>query len=84
MLKIVALALIFSVIIVYLKSINSELSFLALVGAGIILIYFSLEYLSNTISFINQLAEFSGIDHEYYKIIINNNSMKLSSPSFYK
>ena len=69
MLKIVALALIFSVIIVYLKSINSELSFLALVGAGIILIYFSLEYLSNTISFINQLAEFSGIDHEYYKII---------------
>ena len=69
MVKIVALALIFSVVIVYLKSINSELSFLALVGAGIILIYFSLEYLTNTISFINQLAEFSGIDNEYYKII---------------
>lgn len=69
MVKLVALALIFTVVIVYLKSINSELSFLALVGAGIILIYFSLEYLTNTITFINQIVELSGIDYEFYKII---------------
>ena len=69
MVKLVALALVFAVIIVYLRSINNEISFLALIGASIIIVYYSLEYLTNTISFINQLAEFSGIDYEFYKII---------------
>ena len=75
MIKLVALALIFAIVIVYLKSINSELSFLALICAGIIIVYSSLEYLTNTISFINQLVELSGIDYEFYKIIFKINAI---------
>ena len=69
MVKLVAIALIFSVIIIYLKSINSELSLLALVGAGIIIIFYVLEHLSNSFAFITQLIESSGIDKDFYIII---------------
>ncbi len=69
MVKLVAIVLIFSVIIIYLKSINSELSLLALVGAGIIVVFYALDYLSNTFTFISQLVESSGIDKEFYTII---------------
>ena len=69
MVKLVTITIIFAIIILYLKSINSELSFLALVGAGIILLYVSLEYLTETIGFINQLVEYSGIEYEFYKIM---------------
>ena len=69
MVKLVAIALVFSVIIIYLKSINSELSLLALVGAGIIIIFYALEYLSNSFAFIIQLVESSGIDKDFYVII---------------
>ena len=69
MVKLVALSLVFAVIIIYLRSLNSELSFLALVGAGIIILHCAIDYLSDTISLINQLVEFSGIDYEFYKII---------------
>ena len=69
MVKLVAIALIFSAIIIYLRSINSELSMLALVGAGIIIIFYVLDYFSNTFIFLSQLVEKSGIDKEFYKII---------------
>ena len=69
MVKLVAIALIFSVIIIYLKNINSELSLLALIGAGIIVIFYVLSYISNTFSFISQLVVKSGIDNEFYVII---------------
>lgn len=69
MIKIVVIAIIFAIIIIYLKSINSELSLLASIGAGIILIFFTLEYLSNTLEFIQKLFESSKIDKELYIII---------------
>ena len=69
MVKLVAIALVFGVIIIYLKSINSELSLLALVGAGIIIIFYTLEYLSNSFVFITQLVDSSGIDKDFYIII---------------
>ena len=69
MVKLVAIALIFSVIIIYLKSINSELSLLATIAAGIIIIFYVLDYLSKTFAFITVLVESSGIDKDFYVII---------------
>ena len=69
MLKIVAIALICAVIIIYLKSINSELSLLATVGAGIIILFLSLEYVINTLDFFNSIVELTGIDKSLYAII---------------
>lgn len=70
MLKIVCIALICSLLIIYLKSINSELTFLATVGTGIILLILSVEYIVGAIEFINKLIDISGIDGELYTIII--------------
>ena len=69
MLKIVAIALICAVIIIYLKSINSELSLLATIGSGIIIIFLSAEYMANTFEFINKLINISGISADFYKIL---------------
>ncbi len=69
MIKIVAVALIFTIVIVYLKSVNVELALLATVGAGIILLYFTIDYLLNVFDFINNLIQLSGIDNELYLII---------------
>lgn len=69
MLKIVSIVLISAIIIIYLKSINSELTFIALAGAGIIIIYFSLEYIASTSSFIIKLINLSGVDKQYFEII---------------
>ena len=69
MLQIVIIAIISSIIILYLKSINSELYVLATIGAGIIILSASLSYLSETFYFINKIIDLTGIDKEYYKII---------------
>ena len=69
MVKIVALAILFALIIVYLKSINSELSLLATLVAGIIIASFALEELSTAFVFINSLIELTGLNKELYSIL---------------
>ena len=69
MIKIVALALLFSIIILYLKNINSELTILATVGAGLIILSFSLDYITETISVVNKMIELSGVNKSFFKII---------------
>ncbi len=69
MLKVVSIAIVFAIIILYLRNVNSEIALLASVGAGIILLFYGLQYLSETFLFINKIVELSGIDKEYYKII---------------
>lgn len=69
MIKIVAIAIICSIIIVYLKSVNSELALVATVASGTILLFFILQYVSQSIDFFNDLVELSGIDKSFYKII---------------
>lgn len=69
MIKIVAIAIICSIIIVYLKSVNSELALIATVASGTILLFFILQYVSQSIDFFNDLVELSGIDKSFYKII---------------
>lgn len=69
MLKIISIAIICAIIILYLRNINAELALLASIGAGIIIIFYATEYLYTTFSFINKIINLSGIDKEYYTII---------------
>lgn len=69
MIKLVAVVLICALIITYLKSINSELFSLACIGAGIIVLSFAFDYISEAFIFINKIIELSGIDKEFYRII---------------
>ncbi len=75
MIKILAFALICAIVIVYLKSINSELSLLASICAGSILLFFLLDYLGEILNFFNQLINISGIDKELYVIIFKITSI---------
>ena len=69
MTKIVVIALICAIIITYLKSINSELTILALIGSGIVVLYFSIEYIVLTSDFIFNLISLAKIDNDLFKII---------------
>ena len=69
MIKIVTVAIICSIIILYLKSINTEFSLIATIVSGVILLYFILQYVGQTVEFFNNLVELSGIDKSFYKII---------------
>lgn len=70
MVKLVVLVLIFAVIITFLKNINSELALVATIVAGIIIISFALDYLSNTFSVFNKLVELSAVDKDLFVIIL--------------
>ncbi|MBQ3116583.1 MAG: hypothetical protein IJC07_06105 [Clostridia bacterium] len=70
MTKLIILAIIFAVIILYLKNINAELAMLAGIGAGIIFLWFAISYLTEIFSVIDTLVELSGIDRQIYKIIL--------------
>lgn len=69
MFQVVCIALIFAILILYLKSINSEYAILTTIGAGVVLIGYSLKYIVNTFEFFNLFIELSGIDKELYMII---------------
>ena len=69
MLKIVIISLICSIIIIYLKNINSELYQLALIGSSLILIFFSLSYIVETSEILNKIITLSKVDASFYKII---------------
>ena len=69
MIKIIIVALVFAVIISYLKASGSDLYVLALVGAGVILFSLAFEYLVETVDFVRQLIDKTGVDQEFYRII---------------
>ncbi len=69
MIKIIAVAIICGVIIIYLKSVNSELTLLAIIGSGIIISFFLLDYLIQAIDFFSYLIDVSGVDSQIFKII---------------
>ena len=69
MIKIVLIAMVSASLILYLRSVNSELALLATIGSGIIIVFFSLNYLTNVFEFINKIIDMSGIAPELYEII---------------
>ena len=75
MLEITFLAIACAILVIYLKSINSELYQLSLVASGIILISTSLSYLSATFDFFNKIIEMTGIEYSLYKIIFKITSI---------
>ncbi|MBQ9513480.1 MAG: hypothetical protein IJR66_00660 [Clostridia bacterium] len=70
MIKIVITAILFAGIIMYLKSINSELAILTTVIASLMLISKIIFYLEDTISFINRLFESANIDSGIIEVIL--------------
>ncbi len=69
MFKIVSVAIICAVIIIYLKNTNAELSLLATVGSGIVLIFLVFDYVSDTFILINNIIELTGINRELYVVL---------------
>lgn len=70
MLKIVACALSCAFVLIYLKSVNSEFFAVALLGAGVIITALGIEYLSETMTFINKLVSSSGISSTFFSVIL--------------
>lgn len=69
MIKIVAIAIICSILILYLRSTGSEYTTVCIVGAGVLIISYSLTYITEIFEFVNKIASFSGIDSSFFKII---------------
>lgn len=68
--KIVLLAVVFSVILYFLRNINSDVFVPALICTGVILLAYSVSYLQEVFDFVNSIVEMSKLDAGYYKIII--------------
>lgn len=69
MIKIIGIALICSIIIFYLKNINSELTILVEIMSGIILLSCVIPYILDVFNFFNEIIELSSIDKNIYKIL---------------
>ena len=69
MFEFAVLAIICAIIIVYLRGVNNELSFLATICAGVLMLTYALNYLSDTVALINRIVELTGIDKKIYVII---------------
>ncbi len=69
MVKLVAIAIVCAFIIIYLKSINSDLTSLAILGSGIIIISTGFSYIYQTYSFLVDIVNSTGLDGSYYTII---------------
>ena len=70
MLKLLFLGLALGFLLLYLKNVNSEIFGLALIGSGILIIFFSLNYIKDTFIFFNKIVYYTGIKEEYYFLII--------------
>lgn len=70
MIKIVACAIVCVFILTYLKTINSEFFSVAVLGAGVIITALGIDYLTETVEFIQKLIDSSGINAKYFSVIL--------------
>lgn len=75
MIQLVCIALVCAILIVYLKSVNSEFYTLAIVGSSIIILGYAFSYVSVCFELLNKLVELTGISKEFYKILIKITSI---------
>ncbi len=68
--KIVAIGLISVILVVYLKSVNSEIAVIAGVASGILIIILSLSYVKEFISFFSEIANEGGIEKSVFKLTL--------------
>ena len=70
MIKILSIAILCTIIVVYLKEINSNLAIPALIVSGIIVILFSLNYLKNSFELVGKIIEMTSIDNKIVTSIL--------------
>ncbi|MBR0189039.1 MAG: hypothetical protein IJQ23_01480 [Clostridia bacterium] len=70
MVKIVACAVLCAFVLIYLKSVNSEFFSVATLGAGVIIIALGIDYLTETVNFIQKIIDSSGINAKYFSVIL--------------
>ena len=68
--KIIAVGLVSAVIVVYLKSVNSELSMLAAIAAGVVILIMSVSYVVEFISVLSGFTEKTNIDGAVFGIVL--------------
>lgn len=68
--KIVAVGVISAILIVYLKSVNSDLVMPLTVCCGIVLLFFTIEYVHDFLKIFQNITSISGIDGSILKIIL--------------
>ncbi len=73
--QVILIAIICAVITLYLKGVGSEFYVFVLIVSGIIILSLVMEYLSSIFEFINYLITLSGIEQEYYIIILKITSV---------
>ncbi len=69
MIKLVFIVIIFGVIILYLRSINSDFTAIATIAASVIILSYTLDYVLITFEFFNNIIELTGINENLYIII---------------
>ena len=68
MIKILSIAILCTIIVVYLKEINSNLAIPALIVSGIIVVLFSLNYLKNSFELVGKIIEMTSIDNKIKEV----------------
>lgn len=69
MIQIVLISFLCAVVIVYLRTVNSEFVSLAIVASGVILFSTVFKYLVEIYDFFNKITSLTGIDSQLFKII---------------
>ena len=68
--KIIAVGIISAIIIIYLKSVNSELTMLATVCSGLLLLVMTVSYVTEFLGLFSTLINTSGIDPSIFSITV--------------
>ena len=68
--KIIAVGIISAILIAYLKSVNSELTTLATVCAGLVILVMTVSYLSEFVSYFASIVNTAGIDKSSFTLTI--------------
>lgn len=69
MLQVIGVSVICAIIVLYLKSEKSDLAVPALICSGVLILSFSLKYISEAFDFFSELKELTGIDDSFIIII---------------
>lgn len=70
MLKIVLIAIVCSLLITYLKYNGNEMVLPAIVASSVIILSFAIPYLSQSIAFVKEIYELTGLDDSMLKIVL--------------
>lgn len=69
MIKIAVVVIVFAVIIVFLRSVNPEISTVALIAAGCVVLLLAVEYVGETFGVLTKIVELTGVDSEIFNVV---------------